>query len=173
MLEYVWAARVKSVSSYLDDGCLLGCAAAVPHRLTSLCPLIRLLPSSPSSSPWLRPHLSAAAGTHTHSWSVSRAAARPRSVIAMVAKRASGHTHGAHHTLPESSQTLSIQHSPYYHTSCTPMGGVMWWCCVTPQHHPSALEQFPLWWHWHDSISIKPEKYRGMKGLSLNSQLLD
>lgn len=75
-------------------------------------------PSVPSSasSPALPPRLpgsgliSQQQRAHTHSWSVSRAAARCRSVMAMAAKRASGHTHGAHHTLPESSHTFTIPH---------------------------------------------------------------
>lgn len=41
--------------------------------------------------------------------------------------------------------------------------GVTWCCCFTPERHPSALEQLPLWWHWHVSISIKPENAAGWK----------
>lgn len=170
----MWAARVKSVSSYLDDGCLLGCGTAVPHRLTPLA--FRLSPHPPP------PHLSLLAslaqasslssGGHTHSWCVSRAAARCRSVMPTVAKRASGHTHGAHHTLPESSQTLSIHQSPHYHTSCTPMGGL----CGDVASPRSTIQVLWSSFRCDDTGTIpfpSSLKNTGLKGLSLNSQSLD
>lgn len=94
--------------------------AVAPLLITALPPLS---PHPPSPQLSLLVSLAQASslssGGHTYSWFVSCTAARCHSVLVTVAKRASGHTHEAHRTLPETSQRLSIHHSLHYHTPCT------------------------------------------------------